>query len=171
MQVDALALVVVTTLQKALAPVVEQMRLEEISRIELNGRVVGLDVQVKTLAERVADVEARAAIPGPSGERGERGIDGLSLDDIAVEYDGGRTLAFRFTRGDEIKTFPITLPIPRYQGVYNEGVGYVVGDTVTYQGSLWHCQTPTISRPGEHADAWRLMVKRGRDGKDARPTP
>ena len=63
----------------------------------------------------------------------------------------------------ERKAFVI--PAQIYRGVHIEGKAYDKGDTVTWAGSLWHCDTPTEERPGE-GGAWRLAVKRGRDGKD-----
>lgn len=54
----------------------------------------------------------------------------------------------------------------RYRGVYATGFSYDAGDTVTFGGSLWHCDAATSDRPGENAGAWTLAVKRGRDGKD-----
>lgn len=54
----------------------------------------------------------------------------------------------------------------RYRGVFAAGSSYDAGDTVTFGGSLWHCNAATTDRPGDNADAWTLAVKRGRDGKD-----
>jgi hypothetical protein len=42
---------------------------------------------------------------------------------------------------------------------------------VTSGGSCWHCNEPTTTKPGEGSKAWRLMVKRGRDGKDGLNAP
>jgi len=51
-----------------------------------------------------------------------------------------------------------------------DGKSYDPGDLVTWAGSTWHCDEATTSKPGEYAGAknWTLMVKRGRDGKDAK---
>jgi hypothetical protein len=54
-----------------------------------------------------------------------------------------------------------------YDGVYEPGKAYRRGAAVTHQGSLWIAMLDTTSRPGA-SDDWRLAVKRGRDGKDAR---
>jgi hypothetical protein len=54
----------------------------------------------------------------------------------------------------------------QYRGVHEAGTAYDAGDTVTYGGSLWHCNSLTKDRPGEGNPAWTLAVKRGRDGKD-----
>jgi hypothetical protein len=47
-----------------------------------------------------------------------------------------------------------------WRGVWTEGTEYKVGNFVTREGSLWHCQRPTRSRPGADA-TWRLCVKNG----------
>jgi hypothetical protein len=38
---------------------------------------------------------------------------------------------------------------------------------VTWGGALWHCDAPTKDKPG--TENWTLAVKKGRDGKDAKP--
>jgi hypothetical protein len=54
-----------------------------------------------------------------------------------------------------------------YCGVWDEGREYSRGSLVTFAGSMWHANQATRARPGVNA-AWRLCVKRGRDGKDAK---
>jgi hypothetical protein len=56
-------------------------------------------------------------------------------------------------------------PQMKYCGVYAAHTDYVEGNTVTDSGSLWHCNQPTRSRPGEVAGVWTLAVKRGADGR------
>lgn len=126
---------------------------------------------VSGLRERVAVVEVRAQVPGPSGHDGapgKDGQDGLGFDDVAVDFDGDRTLSVNFVRGLQRKSFPIPLPFLRFQGVYQDGQPYTKGDTVTWAGSLWHCQTDTATKPGDGSKDWTLCAKRGRDGKDGR---
>lgn len=55
----------------------------------------------------------------------------------------------------------------KYMATFTEGMDYSKGNFVTYQGSLWHCNTATRERPGTGYD-WTLAVKRGSDGRDAR---
>lgn len=62
-----------------------------------------------------------------------------------------------------------SIPAMIYREVWREG-DYDVGDVVTWSGSAWHCQAKTADKPGTSA-AWRLMVKRGADGKDAGSQP
>ncbi|EFA2258665.1 phage portal protein, partial [Escherichia coli] len=60
------------------------------------------------------------------------------------------------------KTF--SLPVMLYRGVFRAGETYHPGDTVTWGGSLWHCNSMTGDKPGEaHSSAWTLAAKRGRD--------
>ena len=56
-----------------------------------------------------------------------------------------------------------------YRGVFVDGETYDAGNTATFGGSLWHCNTSTKERPGDGSKMWTLCVKRGRDGKDLRP--
>lgn len=55
----------------------------------------------------------------------------------------------------------------RYHGLWKAGA-YERGDSVTWNGSGWHCERDTTDEP-ETSDAWKLMVKRGRDGKSPQP--
>lgn len=61
----------------------------------------------------------------------------------------------------------IRLPVVIHRGVFREGIDYRSGDATTWDGSLWIAQRDTQDKPGT-SDAWRLSVKRGRDGKDAK---
>lgn len=56
------------------------------------------------------------------------------------------------------------VPVMLYRGVFAEGETYQQGDTVTWAGSIWHCDEATTAKPGETSKHWRLAVKRGRDG-------
>ena len=53
-------------------------------------------------------------------------------------------------------------PAMKYAGVWREGVGYEPGAVATYDGSMFHCDKATTTRPGTSAD-WTLCVKHGRD--------
>jgi hypothetical protein len=57
-------------------------------------------------------------------------------------------------------------PYLREAGVWDPGKAYGVGQVVTDHGSAWVCKAPTCQRPGD-SDHWRLLAKRGRDGKGA----
>ncbi len=54
-----------------------------------------------------------------------------------------------------------------YRGVYSNLIDYRKGDLVTHGGSVWFCRSATDTKPGDDPESWVLMVKKGRDGKDA----
>lgn len=51
-----------------------------------------------------------------------------------------------------------------YDGPHETGKVYDKGVFVTHDGSVWHCNYKTASRPGE-GPAWTLAVKRGKDAR------
>jgi integrin beta 3 len=123
-----------------------------------------------------------AGIDGKPGERGEKGEPGRNaadltyLQDYAAEQvgrafktasittpDGGRTL--RLTIGDTVHEIRTAIVLDA--GVWREGATYVAGDGVTLGGSFFIAQAETSAKPGK-SDDWRLAVKRGSDGRDAR---
>ncbi len=108
------------------------------------------------------EVRALARIPGPPGEKGEKGEAGFGFTDLT--YDGERR--FIFECFNERKVF--VLPILIDRGVWKHDHAYERGDCTTSDGGLWIAQVDSQSeRPGNSSKAWRLAVKRGRDGKDA----
>ncbi len=131
------------------------------------------------MRERVAVVEVRGkaqgaagkdGTPGRDGVDGRDGQDGVGFDDASVDFDGERTVTLKFQKGDRIKSYPIVFPIMRQRGVYIDGKSYMQGDVTTWAGSQWHCDADeTTTKPGDGAKGWTLVVKRGRDGKDAKP--
>lgn len=48
----------------------------------------------------------------------------------------------------------------KYCGIWEDGREYLRGNFTTTNGSLWHAEQPTRSRPGTDS-TWRLAVKRG----------
>lgn len=86
-----------------------------------------------------------------------------------VEYPSERTMRTVFTYTDGAKTVTeVRYPGPLDKGVFREGDVYERGDGVTFGGSWWIAQKDAPDgKPGLSAD-WRLAVKRGRDGKDAK---
>lgn len=105
---------------------------------------------------------------GKDGERGPPGRDALRVQDIDLTLEpDGRTLLITLDDGDVSFAAEIGVPTMIYRGVFKESDAYERGDTVTWAGSLWHCNATTTDRPGEGSDAWTLAVKRGRDAKPA----
>lgn len=125
-------------------------------------------------AEWALDFERRAqavfqkaidAIPIPKD--GKDGVDGLGWDDLVVEYDDKRTFGIKLIRGDvEKSTGLIKMPIVLDAGFWREGMKLEKGDGVTHGGSYWIAQEDTDTKPELGNAAYRLCVKRGRDGKD-----
>ena len=142
----------------------------------------------------LSEVRALAPMPGPRGERGEQGKQGppgergtkgetgrnasdlTFLQDYVVEQvgraiktasvttsDGGRTL--RWAIGETVHEIKTAIVLDA--GVWKEGTAYVAGDGVTLGGSFFIAQSDTSAKPGK-SDEWRLAVKRGTDGRDAR---
>lgn len=61
------------------------------------------------------------------------------------------------------------MPEARYRGVWRAENEYREGNSVTFGGSQFHCNvTGTKAKPEDGSPDWTLMVKRGRDGKDAK---
>lgn len=115
-------------------------------------------------------VVGRDGVDGKDGANGVRGEAGFSLDDFDTEMaEDGRTVRFKFVRGDTTEIHELAFPAMIYRGVFRDGVTYERGDTVTWAGSLWHCDGETGEKPGDQSKAWTLAAKRGRDGKDGTP--
>lgn len=73
--------------------------------------------------------------------------------DIQHSEQRSFTLTVNRTSGaSETKSFDV--PVMIYQGVYKSGQEYLPGDTVTWGGSLWHCDEKTQDKPGR-------MVRKG----------
>lgn len=128
--------------------------------------------------------DGRDGLPGVPGQPGEKGmdgrhgldgkdgVDGFGITDISALSLEGRILSLKFEHGELSKVVPVELVgYPLYRGVWTEGKSYAPGDRVTWGGSEWHCNEPTMSKPGEGLKAWTLCVKRGRDGKDGKDAP
>lgn len=96
---------------------------------------------------------------GPRGEMGEpgpAGADGISSEDEI------RRLAVEFVRAASVEHMRSW-----HRGVFKAGQSYEPGHGVTWDGSAWLATRATGSKPGTD-DSWVLIVKRGRDGRDAR---
>jgi hypothetical protein len=107
---------------------------------------------------------------GLDGQDGRDGKDGLGFEHLEERIeDGGRILIRTYRRGEEVNEFRHVTAMPVYRGVWKEGQ-YQRGDTVTRDGSQWHCETETAATPGLSPD-WRLCVKHGRAGKDGERGP
>lgn len=92
-------------------------------------------------------------------------VDGMSAADIKQTEARTFEVSISMASGAVVnKSF--CLPVMIYRGVFKNGEGYLPGDTVTWGGSLWHCDDVTTDKPGENGSkGWTLAAKRGRDGK------
>lgn len=131
--------------------------------------------------------DGRDGIAGMSGPRGERGADGSNGRDgrdsditkaemaaavatevqkaiadllMTVELDG-RTLKMA---GNALAKFALV----ESRGVYQPGIQYDPGDVVAWGGSGYLCVESTTDKPEMNTKAWKLIAKKGRDGKDAK---
>jgi Collagen triple helix repeat (20 copies) len=123
-----------------------------------------------------AGLDGRDGSPGPKGEPGRNASD-LTLLQEQIERriertiaaatlttpDSGRTLHWKI--GDAVHEIKTAIVLDA--GVWKEGASYTAGDGVTLGGSFFIAQTTTAAKPGK-SDDWRLAVKRGSDGRDAR---
>lgn len=118
---------------------------------------------VTPLVERLRYLEAREPAKGEPGEPG------LGFDDLDVcVLDDDRTIELAFRRGGEEKVFTLKWPTVIDRGVFKQGETYQAGDAVTWGGCLWIAQKETEAKPDTAESGWRLAVKKGRDGKDAK---
>lgn len=140
------------------------------------GKSITLDDVLPVLksmqAEWALDFERRAqalfqkaveAIPKPKD--GKDGTNGIGWDDMQVEFDGKRTVTLKWVKGDTTHEAPIVFPLPVDVGFWKEGMTAEKGDGVTHGGSYWIAQKDTTVKPELGSDAWRLAVRKGRDGK------
>lgn len=111
----------------------------------------------------------RDGADGKDGRDGLNGRDGFGFDDLTVEQDDERSFKLIFAQGDARKEFPFVLPVVLDRGVFKAEETYSAGDGVTWGGSYWIAQRETSAKPDTPDSGWRLAVKRGRDGKDAKP--
>lgn len=99
---------------------------------------------------------------------GERGEAGFGLDHFDVEPVDHRTVRLSFTQGDQRFEADLKFPVTIYRDVFKQGESYDPGDAVTWGGSLWIAQRATDAKPDSPDSGWKLAVKKGRDGKDAK---
>lgn len=117
-------------------------------------------------------VVGRDGVDGKDGLTGERGPAGFDLESFDVEMQaGGRLMVMTFAQGDEKHIYELPIEAMIYRGMYKDDQEYLRGDAVTWAGSLWICDLPTTTKPGDGATDWKLAAKRGRDGKAGEPGP
>jgi hypothetical protein len=123
------------------------------------GRVVGTDAAPVDMAAVERSIKSMFdAWPKPKDGR-----DGFALEHFDAEMkDGGRTLVLKFEDAERKAEYEFGIPVMLYRGVYREGQVYKQGDTATWGGSLWHCDTiETTDKPDSGSKAWTLCAKKG----------
>jgi len=109
--------------------------------------------------------DGRDGLPGVPGLPGVDGKDGLGIDDYEVVMeDDGRHEVRRWKRGDEVvKEIRIKHAWPLYREVW-QPKGYDKGDIVTCSNESWIAVADNSDKPP--SASWRLMARKGRDGRD-----
>jgi hypothetical protein len=114
--------------------------------------------------------------PGPAGEKGldgrngvdglkgKDGADGLGFDDFDLTLDAARGWVLRLAQGDRSKEWELGIPFDAK--VWSAGTVYPKGAGVTSDGHYWIAQTQTSEPPGEGNPAWRIAVRRGKQGRE-----
>jgi hypothetical protein len=105
------------------------------------------------------------------GKDGERGQDGrtFTLDDFDVEAIDERTIRLGFTGGAEKHTFELSFPVLIGRGIWSAEEDYDRGDVTQWGGSAWEAVEPEKGvKPDLSSGGWRILAKRGRDGKAAK---
>jgi hypothetical protein len=75
---------------------------------------------------------------------------------ISTELSDGKSFVEEFT-----------VPVMVYRNIFKRGETYKPGDTVTFGGSLWHCNAETQEKPDINVVNWTLCAKKGSDGRSA----
>jgi hypothetical protein len=94
-------------------------------------------------------------------------VDGIAS--ASVSQDAVREFSVTLVKSSGAEVVQkFAMPIQVYQGVHQEGKAYDQHDNVTWGGSQWtSTKAENTDKPGT-SDAWTLVVKAGRPGKDLR---
>lgn len=94
-------------------------------------------------------------------------VDGI--DAVSVTQDAVREFSVTLAKSSGAEVVQkFQLPIQVYKGVYRDDETYEAHDNVTWAGSQWtSTKSENTEKPGS-SDAWTLVVKAGRPGKDLR---
>lgn len=99
------------------------------------------------------------------GKDGAPGRDGADFSDVSIDYDGERTITIKGRGGEIVKR----VPIPLDRGYWSHGQSHEKGDVVTHNGVAFIAKRDTNAEPKtENSDDWRILARKGRDGKDGR---
>ena len=144
----------ITQLREELRSELQQMR-EEITQLRAAAPPQGPPGPPGPAGERGAD-----GAPGEPGPTGERGADGIATRE-EIE-----TIARAATEG-QWREYQARSWVDLDRGVWRNGETYHRADIATWDGNTWGAVRETTSQPGTD-DSWRLIAKKGRDGRDRR---
>lgn len=97
---------------------------------------------------------------------GRDGDDAVGFDDMSATSDGEGGVLLKFSRGDNVKEFPLNFAIPVYRGYWREGRSVKEGHIITNDGQSWIALRDTTAKPCfENKEDYALMVRKGRDGE------
>jgi hypothetical protein len=102
-------------------------------------------IKIVPMPGAVGDKGDEGAV-GPQGQQGETGLQGPAGADALWSYNGE----------------------------YNPGAGYAVGDVVTYDGQLWYRKHPNGGNVGDTPSEgfiWDLLAAKGADGLEGQQGP
>lgn len=103
---------------------------------------------------------------GANGLNGTDGLDGLGFDGFDLILDETRGWVFRLAQGARVKEWELGLPFDAK--VFTAGTVYPKGAGVTWDGHYWIALKQTSDQPGEGSPAWRLAVRRGKQGREGK---
>lgn len=157
--------------KEELAGIIKRYVAKQVS--EIKPEPVDTDAIVASFERRFSDLQLswerqardtfeKALDRMPIPQNGKDGRDALPIEDIEIKQEG-RHVTIKL--GEVERTIKLDTVID--QGVWTEKE-YEKGDAVTYGGSLWIAQEDQPDGAPGATKAWRLAVKKGRDGKDLR---
>jgi hypothetical protein len=154
------------------APGMDALRIDPIDMID-ESRSYPRGTYASHLGGLVRAVRTTDPLADAGGELVKAGwqvlVEGFRDAGLEISEDGRRcVLGIMLTSGKtHAKTFD--MPTMIYRGIWREG-DFRRGDTVTRDGSTWHCEVSgTKQVPGApNASDWKLCVKRGSDGRDGK---
>jgi hypothetical protein len=105
---------------------------------------------------------------------------GETIDTTEWDVVKNGVAGFDMTQADDMRTYSFVIestngtktlktfrsPVMIYREIYRDDTEYQRGDCVTYSGTVWHCCVDSTKgrTPGMNLD-WKMIVKRGGDGK------
>lgn len=109
--------------------------------------------------------DGKDGIDGLDGRNGVDGRDGFGFDDMNLELlDDGRTVNFKFVRGDDVKEFPIKFKVMLFRGGYQSDRVYSEGDVVAFGGSTFHANAEVIGEVPGVGPNWTQQTAAGLRG-------